>query len=164
MGCYECIEPQISNIFKRETLSGEFLQVNHYLIKDLPSLGLWTDDVRHKLIDNNGSIARIEEIPEYLQKLYRTAWEIPQKDLIDLALARGPFIDQSQSLNLFMETPNIGKLSSMYFYAWQSGLKTCYYLRSRPATEITKTQKAPDSVSAIVSCSLENPEICEACT
>lgn len=161
VGCYECIEPQVSNIFKRETLSGEFLQVNHYLIKDLAGLGLWTDDMRQRIIDNNGSIATIEEIPEHLRTLYRTAWEIPQKSLIDLALARGAFIDQSQSLNLFMETPNIGKLSSMYFYAWQSGLKTCYYLRSRPATEIAKTKKVSDN--AAVACSLENPEICEAC-
>jgi ribonucleoside-diphosphate reductase alpha chain len=161
VGCYECIEPQISNIFKRETLSGEFLQVNHYLVRDLVSLGLWTEDMRHRIIDSNGSIANIDTIPEHLRVLYRTAWEIPQKDLIDLALARGPFIDQSQSLNLFMETPNIGKLSSMYFYAWQSGLKTCYYLRSRPATEITKTKKVSDE--AAVACSLENPEICEAC-
>lgn len=161
VGCYECIEPQISNIFKRETLSGEFLQVNHYLINDLAQLGLWTEAMRHRIIDSNGSIAQINEIPESLRMLYRTAWEIPQKGLIDLALARGPFIDQSQSLNLFMETPNIGKLSSMYFYAWQSGLKTCYYLRSRPATEIAKTKKASDAMA--VACSLENPEICEAC-
>lgn len=161
VGCYECIEPQISNIFKRETLSGEFLQVNHYLIRDLMSLGLWNESMRHEIIDGNGSIARIENIPEHLKRLYRTAWEIPQKELIDLALARGPYIDQSQSLNLFMETPNIGKLSSMYFYAWQAGLKTCYYLRSRPATEIAKTKKVSDG--AAVACSLENPEICEAC-
>ena len=161
VGCYECIEPQISNIFKRETLSGEFLQVNQYLVRDLAQLGLWTEDMRQLIIDGNGSIASIENIPEHLRMLYRTAWEIPQKDLIDLALARGPFIDQSQSLNLFMETPNIGKLSSMYFYAWQSGLKTCYYLRSRPATEITKTKKVSDGVA--VACSLENPEICESC-
>lgn len=162
VGCYECIEPQISNIFKRETLSGEFLQINHYLVKDLAKLGLWTESLRQRIIDENGSIAHIAEIPEALKMLYRTAWEIPQKELIDLALARGPFIDQSQSLNLFMETPNIGKLSSMYFYAWQSGLKTCYYLRSRPATQITKTKKVV-SESDAVACSLENPEICEAC-
>lgn len=163
VGCYECIEPQVSNIFKRETLSGEFLQINHYLVRDLMELGLWTESLRHRIIDENGSIANIPEIPEHLRVLYRTAWELPQKDLIDMALARGPFIDQSQSLNLFMETPNIGKLSSMYFYAWQSGLKTCYYLRSRPATQITKTQKVYSDAEA-VSCSLENPEICEACT
>lgn len=162
VGCYECIEPQVSNIFKRETLSGEFLQINHYLVRDLLKLSLWTESLRERIIDENGSIANIESIPENLRALYRTAWELPQKELIDLALARGPFIDQSQSLNLFMEKPNIGKLSSMYFYAWQSGLKTCYYLRSRPATEIAKTKKAFTEIDA-VACSLENPAICEAC-
>lgn len=162
VGCYECIEPQVSNIFKRETLSGEFLQINHYLVNDLDELGLWTEDIRQRIIDENGSIANIKEIPAHLRLLYRTAWELTQKDLIDMALCRGPFIDQSQSLNLFMETPNIGKLSSMYFYAWQAGLKTCYYLRSRPATQIAKTKKVYAEAEA-VSCSLENPEICEAC-
>lgn len=162
VGCYECIEPQLSNIFKRETLSGEFLQVNQYLVRDLQSIGLWSESMRQRIIDSNGSLAGIEEIPQELRMLYRTAWELPQKDLIDMAKARGPFIDQSQSLNLFMETPNIGKLSSMYFYAWQSGLKTCYYLRSRPATQIAKTKKAVSEQEA-VSCSLENPEMCESC-
>ncbi|HXW53763.1 MAG TPA: ribonucleoside-diphosphate reductase subunit alpha [Myxococcota bacterium] len=162
VGCYECIEPQLSNIFKRETLSGEFLQINHYLVKDLSALNLWNEAIRQRIVDENGSIANIEEIPEDLRLLYRTTWELPQKALIDLALARGPFIDQSQSLNLFMETPNIGKLSSMYFYAWQSGLKTCYYLRSRPATQIAKTKNVITDTAA-VACSLENPEICEAC-
>lgn len=162
VGCYECIEPQLSNIFKRETLSGEFLQINQYLVRDLKKYGLWTGSIRDQIIENNGSVQNIKEIPSELKVLYRTAWELPQKELIDLALVRGPFIDQSQSLNLFMETPNIGKLSSMYFYAWQSGLKTCYYLRSRPATQITKTTKAVSTEEA-VACSLENPSICEAC-
>ncbi|MCA9507818.1 MAG: ribonucleoside-diphosphate reductase subunit alpha [Myxococcales bacterium] len=162
VGCYECIEPQLSNLFKRETLSGEFLQINQYLVRDLKKQGLWTQDIRDQIIANNGSVQNIDEIPGQLKWLYRTAWELPQKELIDLAVARGPFIDQSQSLNLFMETPNIGKLSSMYFYAWQSGLKTCYYLRSRPATQISKTTKAVSTQEA-VACSLENPDICEAC-
>jgi ribonucleoside-diphosphate reductase alpha chain len=162
VGCYECIEPQLSNIFKRETLSGEFLQVNNYLVRDLKALNLWSEDMRQRIVDENGSVASINEIPDELKRLYRTAWELQQKDLIDMACARGPFIDQSQSLNLFMETPNIGKLSSMYFYAWQSGLKTCYYLRSRPATQIAKTKKAVSQQEA-VSCSLENPEMCESC-
>ncbi len=162
VGCYECIEPQISNIFKRETLSGEFLQINHYLVRDLKKRGLWTSAIRDQIVEDNGSVQNIRELSDELKLLYRTAWELPQKDLIDLALARGPFIDQSQSLNLFMETPNIGKLSSMYFYAWQSGLKTCYYLRSRPATQISKTTKAVSNQDA-VSCSLENPAMCEAC-
>ncbi|HXW60606.1 MAG TPA: ribonucleoside-diphosphate reductase subunit alpha, partial [Myxococcota bacterium] len=163
VGCYECIEPQISNVFKRETLSGEFLQINQYLVRDLKELGLWTAAMRDRIVLENGSLRDIASIPEKLKILYRTAWEIPQKSLIDLARARGPFIDQSQSLNLFMETPNIGKLSSMYFYAWEQGLKTCYYLRSRPATQIAKTKKVISDQEALA-CSLENPEICESCT
>lgn len=162
VGCYECIEPQISNVFKRETLSGEFLQINQYLVRDLKRLHLWNAAMCDRIIEENGSLKNIESIPEELKHLYRTAWEVPQKSLLDLAAARGAFIDQSQSLNLFMETPNIGKLSSMYFYAWQLGLKTCYYLRSRPATQIAKTTKAISEGQA-VACSLENPEICESC-
>jgi ribonucleoside-diphosphate reductase alpha chain len=159
-GCYECIEPQVSNVFKRETLSGDFLQVNRYLVSDLKQLGLWTQDVRDAIKRDDGSVANVPGLPDDLKRLYRTAWELPQKALIDLATARGPFIDQSQSLNLFMATPTIGKLSSMYRYAWQSGLKTTYYLRSRPATRIRQTTA---SDSDAVACSLENPETCEAC-
>ncbi|MEZ6016147.1 MAG: ribonucleoside-diphosphate reductase subunit alpha [Planctomycetota bacterium] len=164
-GCYECIEPQVSNLFKRETLSGDFLQVNNYLVGDLKALGLWNEDMRNRIKRAEGSIREIAELPEALRELYRTAWEVPQKALIDLAAARGPYIDQSQSLNLFMATPTIGKMSSMYLYAWKSGLKTTYYLRSRPATRIRQTT-SNDSESAdrdAVACSLENPESCEAC-
>ncbi|QKG24112.1 ribonucleoside-diphosphate reductase alpha chain [Actinomadura verrucosospora] len=156
-GCYECIEPQVSNLFKRETLSGEFLQINGYLVEDLKSLGLWNDAVREAIKRANGSIQGLVDLPGEMLDLYRTAWELPQKALIDLAAARTPYIDQAHSLNLFMETPTIGKLSSMYAYAWRSGLKTTYYLRSRPATRIAQT-----TVAAAV-CSLENPETCEAC-
>ncbi|SDI15882.1 ribonucleoside-diphosphate reductase alpha chain [Sinosporangium album] len=165
-GCYECVEPQVSNVFKRETLSGEFLQVNRYLVADLTRLGLWTPQVRDAIKRADGSVQDIPEIPAELKTLYRTAWELPQKALIDLAAARQPYIDQSQSLNLFMATPTIGKLSSMYAYAWRQGLKTTYYLRSRPATRIAQTTVAAtaDTQEAeAVSCSLENPEICEAC-
>jgi len=162
-GCYECIEPQVSNLFKRETLSGEFLQVNQYLVNDLKRLGLWTDAIRDRITHAEGSIADIDEIPATLRDRYRTAWELPQRALIDLAAARGAFIDQSQSLNLFVESPSIGKLSSMYLYAWKQGLKTTYYLRSRPATRIAKTTIKPVEDAAAVACSLENPESCEAC-
>jgi ribonucleoside-diphosphate reductase alpha chain len=168
-GCYECIEPQISNLFKRETLSGEFLQINGYLVNDLKKLGLWTEAIRERITHAEGSIADIEEIPQSLRDRYRTVWELPQRALIDLAAARGAFIDQSQSLNLFAESPNIGKLSSMYLYAWKKGLKTTYYLRSRPATRIAKTTMRPSEAAAVVpdagavACSLENPESCEAC-
>jgi len=161
-GCYECIEPQVSNLFKRETLSGEFLQINRYLVADLKRLGLWSDEIRAAVKSAEGSIQGIEVIPEVLRSRYRTAWELPQRALIDLATARAPFIDQSQSLNLFVENPNIGKLSSMYLHAWKSGLKSTYYLRSRPSTRITKATVVLEP-SAGVTCSLENPEICEAC-
>ncbi len=162
-GCYECIEPQVSNLFKRETLSGEFLQINHYLVRDLQELGLWTGGMLESLKRSHGSVADISGIPEELRELYRTAWELPQKALIDLAADRGAFIDQSQSLNLFMETPTIGKLSSMYRYAWRQGLKTTYYLRSRPATRINQATLANGNGAAATACSLENPETCEAC-
>ncbi|MCO4760495.1 MAG: ribonucleoside-diphosphate reductase subunit alpha [Myxococcales bacterium] len=170
-GCYECIEPMVSNLFKRETLSGDFLQINTYLVADLKRMGLWTDEVREAIKRGNGSIQHIEEIPAEVRHLYRTAWELSQKYLIDMAAARGAFIDQSQSLNLFMETPTIGKVSSMYMYAWKQGLKTTYYLRSRPATRIRQTtsdhklpgvKKTYTAEEALV-CSLENPEYCEAC-
>ena len=161
-GCYECVEPQISNLFRRETLSGDFLIINRYLVADLQGRGLWTERVREKIKRAEGSIQDIEEIPEDLRRLYRTAWEVPMRALIDMAAARGPFLDQSQSLNLFMENPTIGKLSSMYLYAWEQGLKTTYYLRSRPATRIRQTTVSATDEEAIA-CSLENPESCEAC-
>jgi ribonucleoside-diphosphate reductase alpha chain len=172
-GVYECIEPQVTNLLKRETLSGEFIQINKYLVSDLKKLNLWNEEIRNLIKLNDGSIQSISQIPQSLRDLYKTAWEIPQKVLIDLAAARGAFIDQSQSLNLFMASPNIGKLSSMYMYAWKQGLKTTYYLRSRPATKIAKTTvthainavpQIPEyTVSQSVMCSLENPEACEAC-
>lgn len=170
-GVYECIEPQVSNLFKRETLSGEFLQVNGYLVEDLKKLGVWDAQSREALRDASGSVQDFSWIPAEVRALYRTAWEIPQRGLIDMAAARTPFLDQSQSLNLFLETPTIGKLSSMYAYAWKQGLKTTYYLRSRPATRIARAaqaaatvpvqQAAPDADA--IACSLENPESCEAC-
>ena len=167
-GAYECIEPQVSNLFKRETLSGEFLQINHYLVNDLKEHGLWTEAIRNRIKLSDGSVQHVPEIPDDLKLLYQTAWELPQRALIDMAAARGPYIDQSQSLNLFMAAPTIGKLSSMYLYAWKTGLKTTYYLRSRPATRITQTttvavaEKEYTDEEALA-CSLENPESCEAC-
>ncbi|QKW09157.1 ribonucleoside-diphosphate reductase subunit alpha [Streptomyces sp. NA04227] len=174
-GVYECIEPQVSNLFKRETLSGEFLQVNSYLVDELKQLGVWDARTREALREAGGSVQDFAWIPEELRRLYRTAWEIPQRGLVDMAAARTPYLDQSQSLNLFMETPTIGKLSSMYAYAWRQGLKTTYYLRSRPATRIARAARAsapatatpPAQASApdaeAIACSLESPESCEAC-
>ncbi|MBL8180736.1 MAG: ribonucleoside-diphosphate reductase subunit alpha [Blastocatellia bacterium] len=174
-GCYECIEPQVSNLFKRETLSGDFVQINKYLVEELKAAGLWTDEIRNKIKLAEGSVQEIEEFSPELKAIYRTAWEIPMRSLIDMMADRGAFIDQSASLNLFMESPSIGKLSSMYMYAWQKGLKTTYYLRSRPATRIAQVAAA-DNINAVINepkkvytdeeallCSLENPEACEAC-
>jgi ribonucleoside-diphosphate reductase alpha chain len=149
---------QVANVFKRETLSGEFLQVNPYLIADLKARGLWTAQVRSALKQTDGSVQPLAGIPDDLKAIYRTAWELPQRSLIDMAADRGAFIDQSQSLNLFEATPTIGKLASMYRHAWKQGLETTYYLRSRPATRIT-----PTTVTAAVACSLESPETCDAC-
>ncbi|WP_344441011.1 ribonucleoside-diphosphate reductase subunit alpha [Kitasatospora nipponensis] len=176
-GVYECIEPQVSNLFKRETLSGEFLQVNPYLVRELKELGVWDAQTRDALRDANGSVQDFGWLPAEVRSLYRTAWELPQRALIDLAAARQPYIDQSQSLNLFMAAPTIGKLSSMYAYAWKVGLKTTYYLRSRPATRIAQAAAgaarpavsvpsptlSPEEQAAALACSLENPESCEAC-
>ena len=161
-GCYECVEPQVSNLFKRETLSGEFLQINTALVRELKARGLWTESVRAEIKRADGSVQHIAALPEDLRELFRTAWELPQRALIDLAAARGPYVDQSQSLNLFMASPTIGKLSSMYLYAWKSGLKTTYYLRSRPATRIQQATVALPATDP-VTCSLENPETCDAC-
>ncbi|MFI2346946.1 ribonucleoside-diphosphate reductase subunit alpha [Streptomyces sp. NPDC019443] len=178
-GVYECIEPQVSNLFKRETLSGEFLQVNAYLVEELKQLGVWDAQTREALRESSGSVQGFSWIPADVRALYRTAWEIPQRGLIDMAAARTPFLDQSQSLNLFLETPTIGKLSSMYAYAWKQGLKTTYYLRSRPATRIARAAQSATPILPLpsagappvqqaadpdaVACSLENPESCEAC-
>lgn len=169
-GCAECIEPVVSNVFKRETLSGEFLQVNRHLIAELKERGLWSEELRQAVLVADGSVQGIEAIPADIRLRYRTAWELPQRSLIDLAAARTPFVDQGQSLNLFQAQPTIGKLSSMYRYAWKQGLKTTYYLRSRPATRINQTtvsqarpESRPDAVSEDVACSLENPETCESC-
>ncbi len=175
VGSYESIEPMVSNLFKRETLSGEFLQVNKYLVQELKNLGLWNDKVRNEIKRAEGSIQDVADIPSDVKKIYRTAWELPMRALIDMAADRGAYIDQSQSLNLFIESPTIGKLSSMYMYAWERGLKTTYYLRSRPATSINKVtlanNEAPEAApvkpvvteSEAIACSLENPEACEAC-
>jgi ribonucleoside-diphosphate reductase alpha chain len=155
----------VSNVFKRETLSGEFLQVNSALVRELKAHGLWDEQARATIKRDDGSVQGLTALPEEVRHLFRTAWELPQRQLIDLAAARAPYVDQSQSLNLFMASPTIGKLSSMYLHAWKSGLKTTYYLRSRPATRIQQAT-VPTAVVADpdgIACSLENPESCEAC-
>jgi ribonucleoside-diphosphate reductase alpha chain len=139
LGNNECIEPYTSNIYTRRTLSGEYIIVNKHLLKDLISEGLWNDEMRERLMASNGSIKDFPDVPERLKALYKTVWELSQKAIIDLAADRGAFICQSQSLNLFVENPNFGKLTSMHFYAWQRGLKTgMYYLRSKAAVDPIK--------------------------
>lgn len=172
LGNTECFEPITSNIYVRRVLSGEFAVVNKYLVNDLIEAGLWSDDMRNAIIAQNGSIQNIEEIPEELKKLYKTVWEIKQRSIIDLAKARHPYIDQGMSMNVHMEEPNFGKLSSMHFYAWKAGLKTgMYYLRTRAAvnavqfTVNNKTTEKPqeeDNREAMI-CSIENPDDCVMC-
>lgn len=151
LGNNECFEPYTSNLYTRRVLSGEFIVVNKYLFKDLVRIGLWNEDMKNQIFASNGSIQQIEGIPDALKEIYKTVWEIKQKALIDLAADRGPFICQTQSLNLFMENPTFAKLSSMHFYAWKKGLKTgIYYLRSKAAAEAIKF-----TVKKEAACSLE---------
>lgn len=139
LGNNECFEPYTSNVYTRRVLSGEFIVVNKHLLHDLIQLGLWNDDMKNALMATNGSVQNIEGVPENIKEIYKTVWEISMKDILDMAADRGLFIDQSQSLNLFMESPNMGKLTSMHFYAWKKGLKTgMYYLRSKPASSAIK--------------------------
>jgi ribonucleoside-diphosphate reductase alpha chain len=172
LGNTECFEPITSNIYVRRVLSGEFAVVNKYLVHDLINVGLWNDSIRNKIIAQNGSIQGIEEIPLDFKELYKTVWEIKQKAVIDLAQGRAPYIDQSMSLNVHMEEPNFGKLSSMHFYAWKAGLKTgMYYLRTRAAVNavqftVKQEQKEAPTVEdnqAAMVCSIENPDDCVMC-
>ena len=178
LGNNECFEPYTSNIYSRRTLSGEFAVVNKHLLRDLTKLGLWNDDMKNRLIAANGSIQDFPEIPENIKELYKTVWEIKQKDILDMAADRGAYIDQSQSLNVFMDSPNFGKLTSMHFYAWKKGLKTgMYYLRTKAATDAIKftvdkkalentpeiTAKSIEEKEAQIACSIDNPDDCEAC-
>lgn len=180
MGNNEAFEPFTSNIYTRRTLSGEFVLVNKHLIKDLIALDLWSDQMRMQIIKANGSIQGIDEIPQELRDVYKTVWEIKQKDLIDMSAARGRFICQSQSLNLFIKDVNTAKLTSAHFHSWRSGLKTgMYYLRTESANDAIQSLgidmsklKAPEPIKAVelydenlenISCSLDNPEDCIAC-
>lgn len=190
LGNNECFEPYTSNIYSRRTLSGEFVIVNKHLMKDLVDLGLWNDEMKDMIIRNNGSIQSIKGVPDYLKEVYKTVWEIKQKTIIDMAADRGAYICQSQSMNLFIENPNFGKLSSMHFYAWEKGLKTgIYYLRTKAAADPIKftvgaeKKAAAQPVNATttvadaavvntinkqeaqdqISCSLDDPDGCVMC-
>ncbi|KAJ8762761.1 hypothetical protein K2173_017576 [Erythroxylum novogranatense] len=179
LGNNECFEPYTSNIYSRRVLSGEFIVVNKHLLHDLTEMGLWSQTLKTKIIYHNGSVLKVPEIPEQLKALYRTVWEIKQKTLIDMAADRGCYIDQSQSLNIHMEQPDLGKLTSMHFYAWSKGLKTgMYYLRTRAAADaikftvdttvveketVDRVESDVDIDIAQVQCSLQNREECMAC-
>jgi ribonucleoside-diphosphate reductase alpha chain len=182
LGNNECFEPYTSNIYSRRVLSGEFVVVNKHLLKDLVKLGLWNDEMKNKIIVNNGSVQNIEEIPQNIKDLYKTVWEIKQRDIIDMAADRGAYICQSQSLNVFVDKPNFAKLTSMHFYAWERGLKTgMYYLRTKAASEaikftvqkqagsqlepvVAKVNISKEEAEAQMACSLDNPDACEACS
>jgi ribonucleoside-diphosphate reductase alpha chain len=156
LGFNEAIEPFTSNIYTRRTLAGEFIIVNKYLMKDLQRLGIWNEDMKQQIIIRNGSIQGINEIPETIQRLYKTSWEIKQRTLIDLAAARGAFICQSQSLNLFIADPNYAKLTSMHFYSWTKGLKTgMYYLRTKAPVAAQKFTIDPELQKAAEKSELE---------
>ncbi|MGB0933379.1 MAG: ribonucleoside-diphosphate reductase subunit alpha [Lishizhenia sp.] len=177
LGNNECFEPYTSNIYTRRVLSGEFIIVNKHLLRDLVKEGLWNNEMRQKLMAANGSIQNINEIPQELKDLYKTAWEISQKAIIEQAADRGAYICQSQSLNIFMENANFGKLTSMHFYGWKKGLKTgMYYLRTKAATDAIKftvdktvTQqnikaKTEEERQAEIACSIDDPDNCEMCS
>jgi len=180
LGNNECFEPYTSNVYTRRVLSGEFIIVNKHLLRDLVKEGLWDNNMRQKLMAANGSVQDIPEIPQHIKDLYKTAWELSQKAIIEQAADRGAYICQSQSLNIFMENANFGKLTSMHFYGWKKGLKTgMYYLRTKAATNaiqftvdksITEKGKEADApmtteeIQAQVSCSLDDPDDCEMCS
>ncbi len=184
LGNNECFEPYTSNIYTRRTLSGEFIVVNKHLMKDLIALGLWDESMKNRLIAANGSVQGIPEIPQNIKDIYKTVWEISQKAIIDMAADRGAYICQSQSMNVHIQDPNFGKLTSMHFYAWKKGLKTgMYYLRSKAAASAIQftveksKQEEPKATKTIaekeaaaiaqkqadMACSLDNPDECEAC-
>jgi ribonucleoside-diphosphate reductase alpha chain len=136
LGNNECFEPYTSNIYVRRVLSGEFVVVNKHLLKDLIELNLWNDEMKNSIMSHNGSVQKIDGIPEEIKEIYKTVWEIKQRTIIDMAADRGAYICQSQSLNLFVDAPTTSKLTSMHFYAWRKGLKTgMYYLRSKAASQ-----------------------------
>lgn len=173
LGNNECFEPFTSNLYKRNTLSGEFVVVNKYLVEDLISLNMWNEEMRLRLIAGRGSIQHMQEIPDSIREVYKTVWEIKQRTIIDMAADRGAFICQSQSMNLFFQDVNAAKLTSALFHAWKKGLKTgSYYIRTKAASEalqglgVDLSSVKPAAVETIaedVACSLDNPDACEAC-
>ncbi|KAI8969730.1 ribonucleoside-diphosphate reductase large chain [Pilobolus umbonatus] len=175
LGNNECFEPYTSNLYTRRVLAGEFQVVNPWLLKDLVDLGLWNDDIKNMIMADGGSVQKVP-LPQTIKDLYKTVWEISQRTLIDMAADRGAYIDQSQSLNLFVAEPNFGKLTSMHFYGWQKGLKTgMYYLRTRPAVDAIQftvdqislreyRKKQAEQNEADLACSIDNKDACMSCS
>ena len=167
LGNNECFEPFTSNIYIRRTLAGEFIVINKYLVKDLIELGIWNVGLKNKIIQHNGSVQNIDEIPKHIKEVYKTVWEVGNRALIDMSADRGAYVDQSQSLNLFMDKPDFNKLSSMHFYSWSKGLKTgIYYLRTKPVAQAQQFTIDPSTSVATVNSnaiSSNEPEVCESC-
>jgi len=178
LGNNECFEPFTSNLYVRRVLSGEFVMINKHLVQDLIALDLWSESMKDEIVRHNGSVQDIADIPDDIKRRYKTVWEISMKSIIDQAADRGPYVCQSQSMNLFLAEPTVGKVNSMHFYAWEKGLKTgMYYLRSKPAAQAKKItlENPPNNIAVnlknstqqdqdAIACSLENPEACEMCS
>jgi ribonucleotide reductase alpha subunit len=165
LGNNEAFEPYTTNIYLRRTLAGEFVMINKHLVKDLQKLNMWTPQIKNEIVRQGGSVQQLD-IPDELKAVYRTVWEIPQKSIIDMAADRGAFIDQSQSMNIFMENPTLAKLSSMHMYGWKKGLKTgMYYLRTRAKARAQQvTVPVAPTKEQVLACSRENPESCLMCS
>jgi ribonucleoside-diphosphate reductase alpha subunit len=163
MGNNEAFEPYTTNIYLRRTLAGEFVMINKHLVRELMSLGKWTPEIKTEIVRDGGSVQNLDGVPDKLKEVYRTVWEIPQKSIIEMSADRGAYIDQSQSLNIFMENPSMAKLSSMHLFGWKKGLKTgAYYLRTRAKA---RAQQVTVPVALTKeACSLANPESCEMCS
>jgi ribonucleoside-diphosphate reductase alpha chain len=164
MGNNECIEPYTSNIYIRRTIAGEFMILNKHLMKDLNTIGIWNEETKNNILFNKGSVNNLKELPICLKNIYKTVWEIKQKKIIELSAERGPFVCQSQSLNLWLNEPNFNSLTTLHFYGWKKGLKTgSYYIRSKPALnaqnfgiDIDKEMK--------MNLEIKNSDICETCS
>jgi ribonucleotide reductase alpha subunit len=165
LGNNEAFEPITSNIYTRRTLAGEFIVINKYLMRELIDMGIWTEALKNNIIANRGSVQHLTNLSEHMRNKYKTVWELPMKDLIDMSADRAAFICQSQSLNLWMEEPSYGPLTSMHFYAWNKGLKTgLYYLRRKPKHQAQKFTIEPELKEKSQVVETEEDEICEMCS
>ena len=160
LGNYECFEPVLSNVYTRRVLAGEYMVINDYLVRDLQGLGIWSPELKDEIVRHDGSVQNLD-VPQDIKDLYKTVWELKQKTIVDMAVDRGHFICQSQSLNLFLESPDISTLTSMHFYGWKQGLKTgIYYLRSRPSSKAIQFSLSGTGTET----DKETEEPCESCS